>query len=209
MFDRVLGKKIGMTQVFDKNGTVIPVTVVNTAHWFVTQVKTKEKDGYASLQLGLLKKKFHHETFSPVWLKKKADYFLHIKEVPVTDAAQTYQVGQEFTLDMASITEGTSVDVTSKSKGLGFQGVVRRWGFGGGPKAHGSKFHRRPGASSHMRTQGEVLKGKRFPGHLGAEQVTVKGLEIVLLSKEHNCLFIKGSIPGKKDSLVSIKKQGK
>lgn len=208
MLQRVLGKKIGMTQVFDKDGSVVPVTVVDVAHWVVTQIKTAAKDGYASLQLGLVKKKFRNEAFSPEWLKAKNNYFSDIKEVHITDASN-FAVGQTITFDQVALQEGEIVDVTGKSKGLGFQGVVKRWGFGGGPKAHGSKFHRRPGASSHMRSQGEVLKGKRFPGHLGTEQVTIRGLKVVRLDKEAGCLFIKGAVPGKKDSLVFIKKQEK
>lgn len=210
MLNRVLGKKIGTTQVFDKVGNVVPVTVVNVAHWFVTQVKTSANDGYAALQLGLLKKKFREKEFSQEWLKHKSDYFTHLKEVRIDgDTDISYTPGQAVTMDSIALSEGTFVDVTGTSKGLGFQGVVKRWGFGGGPDSHGSTFHRRPGASGHMRTQGEVIKGKRFPGHLGAEQVTVKGLQVVLVDKEQGCLFIKGAIPGKKDSLVAIKEQGK
>ncbi|MFA6527411.1 MAG: 50S ribosomal protein L3 [Candidatus Babeliales bacterium] len=208
MLNRVLGKKIGTTQVFDKTGNVVPVTVVDVAHWFVTQVKTGVNDGYAALQLGLLKKKFREKEFSQEWLKHKSDYFTHLKEVRV-DGDVSLLPGQAVTMDEIALAEGTYVDVTGTSKGLGFQGVVKRWGFGGGPDSHGSTFHRRPGASGHMRTQGEVIKGKRFPGHLGAEQVTVKGLQVVLVDKELGCLFIKGSVPGKKDSLVAIKEQGK
>lgn len=208
MLNRVLGKKVGTTQVFDKTGNVVPVTVVNVAHWFVTQVKTSTKDGYTALQLGLLKKKFREQDFSQEWLKHKSDHFLHLKEVRV-EGEVSLTPGQAVTMDTISLPEGTFVDVTGTSKGLGFQGVVKRWGFGGGPDSHGSTFHRRPGASGHMRTQGEVIKGKRFPGHLGAEQVTVKGLQVVLVDKELGCLFIKGSVPGKKDSLVAIKEQRK
>lgn len=208
MLNRVLGKKVGMTQVFDKTGNVIPVTVVNVAHWFVTQVKTSAKDGYTSLQLGLLKKKFREQDFSLEWLKHKADYFVHLKEILVDENIEL-TLGQAVTMDTLALPEGTFVDVTGTSKGHGFQGVVKRWNFGGGPDAHGSKFHRRPGASGSMRTQGEVIKGKRFPGHLGDEQVTVTGLQIVAVDKEQGCLFIKGSVPGKKDSLVSIREQRK
>ncbi len=118
-------------------------------------------------------------------------------------------MGQVVAIDKVALLEGQKVAVTGKSKGLGFQGVVKRWGFGGGPKSHGSKFHRRPGAISHMRTQGEVIKGKRFPGHMGCRQFTIRGLEIVKIEKEKGFLLVKGSVPGKKDSLVLIRKQGK
>jgi large subunit ribosomal protein L3 len=205
MLNKVLGTKIGMTQLFDKNGDVVPVTVVDVNHWFVTQVKTSEKDGYISLQLGLLRKRYRGQEFSPLWLKAKNDFFVHIKEVDV-EATPALELGQSLTMTHAAFKEGDVVSVSGTSKGRGFQGVVKRWGFAGGPAAHGSKFHRRPGTGGCLRTQGEVIKGKRFPGQLGAEQVTVKGLHIVRIDHEKGCIFIKGAIPGKKDALVAIKK---
>lgn len=209
MLNGVLGKKIGMTQVFNAQGVVVPVTVVDVSNLFVTQVKTPEKDGYTSLQLGLLRKRYHGKPFSDIWLKAKKNYFAHIKEVPVQEAAKDCVLGQAVTIDLLSLEEGQKVTVVGTSKGLGFQGVVKRWGFAGGPKSHGSKFHRRPGSSGNMRRQGEVLKGKRFPGHMGVDRVTVEGLTVVRIDKDNGCLFIKGAIPGKKDSLVLIKTQGK
>ena len=209
MLQRVIGKKIGMTQIFDKDGMVVPVTVIDVAHWVVTQIKTTEKDGYASLQLGLVKLKFRDESFSPEWLKSKNNYFSNVNEIRLAEVPVNFTVGQAITFDELAMQEGEYVDVTGKSKGLGFQGVVKRWGFAGGPKTHGSKFHRRPGASGNMRSGGEVLKGKKFPGHMGTEQVTVQGLKIVRLDKDAQCLFVKGAVPGKKDSLVFIKKQEK
>ncbi|MFA6263864.1 MAG: 50S ribosomal protein L3 [Candidatus Babeliales bacterium] len=205
MLNKVLGTKIGMTQLFDKNGNVVPVTVVDVNHWFVTQIKTSEKDGYTSLQLGLLRKRFRGQEFSPLWLKAKKDFFLHIKEVCVEEAP-ALELGQSVNVTHATFKENDVVAVVGTSKGRGFQGVVKRWGFAGGPAAHGSKFHRRPGAGGCLRTQGEVIKGKRFPGHLGAEQVTVKGLRIIRIDPEKGCYFIKGAVPGKKDALVAIKK---
>ncbi len=210
MLNGVLGKKIGMTQVFDAQGIVVPVTVVDVSNQFVTQIKTPEKDGYASLQVGLLRKRYQGKPFSEVWLKAKKNYFVHIKEVPVSDAAKDCTLGQPVTFDLlSSLQEGNKVTVVGTSRGLGFQGVVKRWGFAGGPKSHGSKFHRKPGSSGNMRRQGEVLKGKKFPGHMGVDRVTVEGLKVIRIDKENGCLFIKGAIPGKKDSLVLIKTQGK
>lgn len=206
MLKALLGKKIGMTQIFDQEGKVIPVTVVDTKNWVVTQIKTKENDGYSSLQLGLLKKKFEGNSFSPEWLKAKKDYFALFKEVPLVEGEFT--VGQQISFDHVALAEGEFVAVSGRSRGLGFQGVVKRWGFGGGPSSHGSKFHRRPGAMGHMRTQGEVIKGKRLPGNHGNTMVTVRGLKVVKVDKDSSCLFIKGNIPGKKDSVVMIKKQG-
>ena len=207
MLNSVLGTKIGMTQLFDKNGNVVPVTVVDVNNWFVTQLKSDENDGYTSLQIGLLRKRFRGQAFSPVWLSAKQNHFLRLKEITL-DKVDGYELGQFVRLDTSAIKEGDVVSVTGVSKGLGFQGVVKRWGFAGGPAAHGSKFHRRPGSSGHLRTQGEIIKGKKFPGHMGVDQVTVKGLEIIRIDPEAGCVFIKGAIPGKKDSVVTIKKQG-
>lgn len=209
MLNGVLGKKIGMTQVFNAQGVVVPVTVVDVSNLFVTQVKTPEKDGYTSLQVGLLRKRYCGKPFSDAWLKAKKNYFAHIKEIPVQEAAKDCTLGQPVTFDLLSLEEGQKVTVVGTSKGLGFQGVVKRWGFAGGPKTHGSKFHRRPGSSGNMRRQGEVLKGKKFPGHMGVDRVTVEGLTVVRIDKDNGCLLIKGAIPGKKDSLVLIKTQGK
>jgi large subunit ribosomal protein L3 len=207
MLNSVVGTKVGMTQFFDKNGDVVPVTVVDINNWFVTQIKSAENEGYSALQLGLLRKRFRGSEFSPLWLKAKDDHFMRIKEV-MLDQAQDFSVGQTVSLSNVGLNEGDVVSVTGTSKGLGFQGVVKRWGFAGGPKAHGSKFHRRPGSSGHLRRQGEIIKGKRFPGHLGDDKVTVRGLKVVRIDRDAGCVFIKGAIPGKKDSLVMINKQG-
>ncbi len=209
MLTSIVGKKIGMTQLFDDAGNVVPVTVVDVGNLFITQIKTKEKDGYIALQLGLLRDRFKGKTFVLDWLKKKSDHFVHIKEISLEMPIADITLGQAFSLDLFGLQAGALVSATGWSKGLGFQGVVRRWNFGGGPAAHGSKFHRRPGAISHMRTQGEVIKGKKFPGHLGCERTTTKGLRIVRIDKENGCVFVKGAIPGKANSLVMIKKQEK
>ncbi len=205
MLNSVLGTKVGMTQLFDKNGDVIPVTVVDINNWFVTQIKLSNKDGYNAVQVGLLRNRFRGQNFSPLWLKAKKDHFLNLKEVRSEDV-QSFAPGQPLELTALSIQEGDVVAVTGTSRGLGFQGVVKRWNFRGGPAAHGSKFHRRPGTSGCLRTQGEIIKGKKFPGHTGAEQVTVKGLKIVRIDRDTGCVFIKGAIPGKKDSLVTLQK---
>ncbi len=207
MLNSVIGTKVGMTQLFDEKGNVVPVTVVDVNHLFVTQIKSVEKEGYNSLQLGLTRDRYKTAEFSPLWLKAKNDHFLKLKEVPL-DAATSFTVGQALTLENVALATGDYIAVTGVSKGLGFQGVVKRWGFAGGPKTHGSTFHRKPGSSGHLRRQGEIIKGKRFPGHTGADQLTVRGLKIVRIDKETGHLFIKGAIPGKKNSFVAIKKQG-
>jgi large subunit ribosomal protein L3 len=209
MLDSVFGKKVGMTQVFDKDGNVTPVTVVDVTNWFVTQLKTSKKDGYAALQVGFLRKGYQGESFSADWLKKKNDFFMHVKELCLEKGSDQFEVGQVFKLEHVSLNDGDKVDVVGTSRGLGFQGVVKRLGFRGGPAAHGSKFHRRPGASGCLRTQGEVMKGRGNPGQTGFERVTVEGLKIVHLDKDKGFIFVKGALPGKKDSLVLIKKQSK
>lgn len=207
MLNSMLGTKVGMTQIFDQKGDAVPVSVVDLNNWVVTQIKSSEKDGYSALQLGLMRKRFRGLPFSSDWLKAKSDYFLQIKEV-MLENTMDFALGQSVGLDNITFQEGDFVAVTGTSKGLGFQGVVKRWGFAGGPSSHGSRFHRIPGSSGHLRRQGEIIKGKKFPGHAGADRVTVKGLEIVRIDRDAGCLFIKGPIPGKKDFLVAINKQG-
>ena len=205
--EKILGKKIGMSQIFDEQGNVVPVTVVDVKNWIVTQVKMPQTDGYAAIQAGLVRNRYTGQPYNAEWLKEKPTYFLHLKEIKVNDGdLGKYTVGQTLTMDMIPFNDGDMIAVIGTSRGLGFQGVVKRYGFAGGPKTHGSKFHRKPGSASHMRSQGEVIKGKRFPGHMGVEQVTVKGLKLVRFDRDAGCLFIKGAVPGKKDSLVAIKK---
>jgi len=209
MLSSVFGKKIGMTQFFTQNVDVVPVTVIDVGNLFVTQVKTLEKDGYAALQLGLPKKKYAKHPFTLAWCKNKKRYFSYLKETLVESAAtKEFKVGQEIGLKDLDVVQDNLVKVASRSTGLGFQGVVKRWGFSGGPSSHGSNFHRKPGAISGMTRQGEVVKGKKLPGHCGNKAVTVQCLRVVSLSKEGGHLLIKGSVPGKKNALVMVSKQG-
>jgi len=208
MLSRIFGKKLGMTQTFLDTGKVVPVTVINVAHLFVTQVKTKEKDGYVALQLGLVRKKYAKHPFDKAWCLHKKKHFLHLSEVPVDEGnVGKFKVGQEVTLENFDFDKGVMVKVTGKSRGLGFQGVVKRWGFSGGPSSHGSNFHRVPGSMGGACSQGKVAKGKKLPGHCGCKKITVEGLQIVDVDKG-GYLFVKGAVPGKKDSLVVITKQG-
>ncbi len=209
MLGRVLGKKIGMTQFFDKEGQVIPVTVIDIANWFVTQIKTVAKDGYVALQLGLLKKKHRKASFENSWLKNKKEYFSYLREILVEEAMlQKVKVGDEVKLENAGLEPQNRVNVTGRSRGLGFQGVVKRWGFKGGCASHGSNFHRIPGSIGNICAVGKVAKGKKLPGHYGNRQITIKGLKVVDLDTKSGCLFVKGAIPGKKNSLVIISRQG-
>lgn len=209
MLSSFFGKKIGMTQIFTEDGNVLPVTVVDAANWFVTQIKTSNTDGYSAVQLGLLKKKYESETLGTNWVNNKNNYCYFFKEVRVNESdLGNFKLGQKIGLENTLLSEKDIVKVTGKSKGLGFQGVVKRWGFAGGPSGHGSTFHRIPGSVGNMRSQGEVLKGKKLPGHAGDRTFTIKNLEIVKIDKDGNVLFIKGAVPGKKESLVFISRQG-
>lgn len=206
MLKKLPGLKIGMTQVFNERAHVVPVTIIGIAHWYVVQVKTQERDGYAALVVAQLKKKYQNERFNAAWLKDKQHFFAYIREVSFGADAEVanYSVGQQITLDNALFETGKCIDVTGTSIGRGFQGVVKRWNFSGGPKSHGSKFHRIPGSSGNTRSQGMVPKGKKFPGHCGNKRVTIKGLEVIRMDKENGYLFIKGSVPGKIGSLLMV-----
>ncbi|MFC1894852.1 50S ribosomal protein L3 [Candidatus Dependentiae bacterium] len=207
MLNSILGKKIGMTQLFNQKDEVVPVTVIKINNLYATQIKSIQVDGYSALQVGLLKKRYIGHAFDLSWNKNKKKYFSFIKEFRFEgNSEDKFKVGQEISLNDIDVIQGSEVKVTSKSKGLGFQGVVKRWGFAGGPGSHGSNFHRKPGALGGMRTQGEVVKGKKLPGHCGNRKTTTKGLRVASIDKEGGYLFVKGAVPGKKDSLVVVSK---
>jgi large subunit ribosomal protein L3 len=206
MLSKLLGTKIGMTQIFDEDRNAVPVTVINVGGWFVTQVKSEEKDGYIALQLGLPRARYRNKSFSAEWLKSKEKFFEHIKEVTV-DKDANYKVGQKILLKDFAVAEKDWVDVAGQSRGLGFQGVMKRWGFAGGPGGHGSTFHRSPGSIGNMCSQGNVIKGKKLPGQCGCRRVTVKGLQVARVDVDKNCLFVRGAVPGKSNTLLFISKQ--
>mgnify|MGYP000489447802 CR=1 FL=1 len=201
----IIGRKLGMTQIYNESGELIPVTVVEAGPAYVVQKKTVEKDGYTALQLGFNIKKIDKVT-KPLQghFKKageKAFYFL--KEVKFDDISQ-YEMGQE--IKVADIfSEGEIVDVTGISKGKGFQGVMKRHNFKGGRATHGSMFHRAPGSAGSSAYPSRVWKGKRYPGHMGSEQVTIQNLKIEKIFPEKNLMLIKGAIPGSVNSYVVIK----
>lgn len=198
MLNRLLGTKVGMTQIFDENRNAIPVTVVDIGEWFITQIKTEENDGYSALKLGFPCKK----------AKANNKVFLHLKEVLISkDDVDKYHVGQKISLKDFSVKEQDKVHVAGISRGLGFQGVVKRWGFSGGPGGHGSTFHRSPGSIGNMCSEGKVVKGKKLPGQCGCKRITVKNLKVVKVDTNMNCLFVKGAVPGKKNTLLFIEKQ--
>lgn len=204
MLQGMLGRKIGMTQIFNEAGERIPVTVVEMGPMTVVQIKTLEKDGYESVQLGydpITKEK--HITRPMKGHFKDVPPTRHLREFAVPDVSQV-EVGQSF--DLTIFSEGEKVNVSGISKGKGFQGVMKRHGFKGGPGAHGSRFHRRPGSIGNSTTPGRVFPGKRMPGHMGAERVTVLNLEIQKVIPEKNLLLIKGAIPSHNGALVEVRK---
>lgn len=206
MVNGIWGKKIGMTQVFSSDNRVVPVTAVDVSDWFVTQVKTKERDGYDAIQLGCIREKQQGQQFSADWLRSPKQYFSALREVRLLDSA-SFEVGQQ--PDIATLLEvGMSVDVFGITIGKGFQGAVKRHGFAGGPASHGAKLGRKPGSLSGQRSSGRVFKGKKLPGHMGCSQRVMKNLQIIKVESSAGIVFIKGSIPGKSGSLVFVRKCG-
>ncbi|MGP7819273.1 50S ribosomal protein L3 [Niallia sp. 01092] len=199
----ILGRKIGMTQVFAENGNLIPVTVVEAAQNVVLQKKTVETDGYESVQIGFEDKREKLANKPEKGHVAKANtapkrFVRELREVNLDE----YEVGQEVKVDVFA--EGDVVDVTGISKGKGFQGSIKRHGQSRGPMAHGSRYHRRPGSMGPV-APNRVFKGKALPGRMGGEQVTVQNLEIVKVDVERNLLLIKGNVPGSKKALLKIK----
>ena len=200
----ILGRKIGMTQVFTKSGKLIPVTVVEVEPNVVTQIKTKENDGYEAIQLGFDTKREKLATKASVGITNKANttpkrFFREIRGVDVSE----YSLGQEVKVDI--FTEGEMVDVTGTTKGKGFQGVIKRHGQSRGPMGHGSMYHRRPGSMGPTSTPGRVFKGKKLPGHMGVQTITIQNLEVVRVDLDKNVLLVKGSVPGAKGAILKIK----
>ena len=199
----ILGKKIGMTQIFTEHGEVIPVTVVEAGPVVVTQVKTTENDGYTAIQVGFgdakeksLNKPQKGHLAAANTLKK------HLKEFRV-DSVEGYTVGQEIKADLFAA--GELIDVTGISKGKGFQGPIKRHGQSRGPETHGSRYHRRPGSMGACSYPGRVFKNKKLAGHMGSVKVTVQNLEVVRVDADKNFILVKGAIPGPKGSMVTIK----
>ena len=199
----ILGKKIGMTQIFTEHGEVIPVTVVEAGPVVVTQIKTTENDGYTAIQVGFgdakeksLNKPQKGHLAAANTLKK------HLKEFRV-DSVEEYTVGQEIKADLFAA--GELIDVTGISKGKGFQGPIKRHGQSRGPETHGSRYHRRPGSMGACSFPGRVFKNKKLAGHMGSVKVTVQNLEVVRVDADKNFILVKGAIPGAKGSVVTIK----
>lgn len=200
----LLGKKIGMTQVFDDNNRLIPVTVVEAGPCPVLQVKTTESDGYNAIQIGFGAQKPQRvsKAMRGHFEKAGAGCFREVAEVRL-DAQPEQKVSDVLTVELFST--GQKIDVIGQSKGFGFQGVIKRWGFSGGPAAHGSMFHRRGGSFGCREWPGEIQKGKKMPGHKGDKRRTVQNLEIIKIIPEKNLILIKGSLPGANGNTVVIR----
>ncbi len=207
MVEGLIGKKVGMTQTFDEKGNVIPVTVFEAGPCAVVQMKTRDKDGYSAVQLALIEEKKNKKNKPLAGHLKKANIpdVKLIREFRFLEGSEIKE-GTQILADLFA--EGERVHVTGTSKGKGFAGVVKRWGFHGGKKTHGSMFHRRPGSTGASAYPSRVIKGKKLPGHMGTDRVLVKNLKVVQVEKDSNLLVLKGSVPGAKGGYVLIKKAG-
>jgi large subunit ribosomal protein L3 len=200
----LVGKKVGMTQIFDEKGLVIPVTVIEAGPCVVAQVKTVETDGYNAIQLGFgaVKENKVNKPEKGHFAKAKLTPTKHLREFRVDDVSSV-KVGDEIKAD--AFVAGDSVDIQGITKGKGFQGVIKRHGQSRGPMGHGSMYHRRPGSMGPTSTPGRVFKGKKLPGHMGVETVTIQNLQVVAVDLDKNALLVKGSVPGNKGSILKIK----
>ena len=200
----IIGKKIGMTQIFDEKGNVIPVTVIEATPNVVAQVKTVETDGYNSIQLGYgeIKDKHINKPEKGHFTKAGLTAKKHLREFRVEDV-ENYKVGDEVKADIFEA--GEKIDVQGTTKGKGFQGVIKRHGQHRGPMGHGSMYHRRPGSMGSTSTPGRVFKGKKLPGHMGNVTVTIQNLKVVRVDLDKNCILVKGSVPGNKGAILKIK----
>ena len=200
----IIGKKVGMTQVFGDKGVVIPVTVIEAGPCNVVQVKTCETDGYDAVKLGFgeIKDKKLTKPAKGQFAKLKLQPKKHLREFRVSNIAE-YTVGNEVKADVFA--EGDMVDIQGTTKGKGFQGVIKRHGQHRGPMGHGSMYHRRPGSMGSTSTPGRVFKGKKLPGHMGVQTVTIQNLDVVRVDMDKNVLLVKGSVPGPKGAILKIK----
>ena len=200
----VIGKKVGMTQIFDEQGLAIPVTVIKVDETVVTQVKTVETDGYNAIQVGTVAAKEKHLTKAQIghFKKNNLENYRHLQEFRVENPSD-YTVGQQ--IELSVLADVQKVDVVGHSIGKGFQGTVKRHNFGRGPMGHGSKNHREPGSIGAGTTPSRVIKGKRMAGNMGNERVTIKKLKLVKVDNEKQLVLVKGAVPGPEGKLVTIK----
>ncbi len=200
----LIGRKVGMTQIFDEKGLIVPVTVIEAGPCVVSQVKTAEKDGYNAIQLGFgeVKDKHINKPEKGHFSKSKIDTKKHLREFRM-DSIENVKVGDELKADIFAA--GDKIDVQGKTKGKGFQGVIKRHGQHRGPMGHGSMYHRRPGSMGACSTPSRVFKGKKLPGHMGTLTVTIQNLDVVRVDLDKNVLLVKGSVPGPKGAILKIK----
>ncbi|MGI6591636.1 MAG: 50S ribosomal protein L3 [Eggerthellaceae bacterium] len=204
MIDTIYGTKLGMTQLFDENDNLLPVTVIQAEPNTICQIKTRETDGYEAVQLGFgaIRAKHVNKPMGGHFEKLGVEPVKHLREVRVDSAAE-YNTGDSVTV--ANFADAKKVDVTGTSKGKGFAGVMRRYNFGGGPGGHGAHFHRAPGSVGQCATPSRVFKGLRLPGHMGCDTVTVRNLEVVRVDEEQNLIVVKGAVPGGKNATVRVR----
>ena len=206
--DSVIMKKVGMTRIFDENGNHVPVTVLEIQSSKVVQVKTEENDGYSSVKFAYNLKKDKNINAPTKGILKKANVeesFSKMSETRIENSA-VEGVKPGDSLQVESFKSGTTVNITGITKGKGFAGVVKKFGFAGGPMSHGSKFHRTTGSIGNRATPGKVWKGKKMPGHMGCNKQTIKNLTIVEMNTEKGYVLIRGSVPGSKNSFVRVTK---
>ena len=200
----IVATKVGMTQIFNEDGVLTPVTVLQAGPCVVTQVKTVENDGYSAVQVGFVDKreKLVAKPQKGAFDKAGISYKRYVRELKLDDA-ESYEVKQEIKADVFAA--GDKVDATAISKGKGFQGAIKRHGQSRGPMAHGSKYHRHAGSNGACSDPSKVFKGKKMAGHMGAKQITVQNLEVVRVDAENNLILVKGAVPGPKKALVTVK----
>lgn len=200
----IIGKKVGMTQIFDEKGKVIPVTVIEAGPCLVAQVKSVETDGYNAIQLGFgdVKESKLNKPEKGHFAKAKLALKKHLREFRL-DSVDGVNVGEEIKVD--TFQAGDKIDVQGTSKGKGFQGVIKRHGQSRGPMGHGSMYHRRPGSMGPTSTPGRVFKGKKLPGHMGRVTVTIQNLDVVKVDLDKNAILVKGSVPGAKGAILKLK----
>jgi len=198
----ILAKKVGMTQIFNEAGELVPVTVLQAGPCVVTQVKTTENDGYEAVQVGFedIREKLVNKPVKGMFDKAGVSYKRYVREFKLEGE---YSVKDEIKVDVFEA--GDKIDATAIAKGKGFQGAIKRHGQSRGPMAHGSKYHRHAGSNGSCSTPSRVFKGKKMPGHMGNVRVTIQNLEVVKIDVENNVILVKGAVPGPKKSLVMIK----
>ena len=207
MISGIWGKKIGMAQVFE-NDKVIPVTVIDVSDWYITGIKTEDRDGYNAIQVGRVKKRYSGQRPTVDWIKKASMYFEVLREIPVDKLPAGIAIGKPATF-YNEMQKGELVNVFGVTRGRGFAGVVKRWRFGGPPASHGATMGKMPGSLSFMRTHGRVIKGKKLPGHMGAVRRVMKNLDVVNIEKDGSIVLVKGSVPGHSGSLLFLQRKAK